>query len=119
LDVGLAVVLHRAAGVLNVEGQRAISASVFGVGSRLLVTADAIRRSANLLATRVRTAPNSDDRVITEARENLQAVAGFLLWERERLSSYCTALGAALNAQYDRDHDVQSAALENTQRWLE
>ncbi len=118
-DVDLAVVLRRAADVLDVEGQRAISAPVFGVGTRLLLTADALRRSANVLATGMRTAANGDDRAISEACESLRVLAGFLWWERERLSSYCTALGVALKAQYDRNHDVQSSALENTQGWHE
>jgi hypothetical protein len=91
-DLELAIALYCAARVLESEGRRALGACVFGAGSRMTLTADALGRAADALLTSTPDARAGDHRAFVEACESLITLAGFLWWERSRLEGYCAAL---------------------------
>ena len=107
-DAELAVALYRTALVLETEGRRAVGACVFGAGSRMMMTADALRRSADTLLAMTPVLRAHDRRAFIDACESLTALAGFLWWERERLECYRAALGRSLEAERRRLRNASS-----------
>jgi len=88
----LARILNMAARVLKTEGRRAASAGVFGVGTRMLMTADALHRAADVLLATTQVEGARDRQAFADACENVGALGAFLWWERDRLCSYRAAL---------------------------
>ena len=107
-DVELASVLDRAALVLEIEARKAITGHVIAAASRMVMTADVLRRSAELLLVPMPDRGAGDRRLFADARECLRALAGLVWWEAARLETYHWALGRAA----DQWHDRTSASLK-------
>ena len=93
----LAVSCHNAANALEARGRMALSASFFGVGTRLRMTAAALRACVRLLLEPELERPSRTAPEILEARESLTHLVRFTPWYDAELRSYWLALGRLLN----------------------
>jgi len=93
----LAVSLHNAANALEARGRMALSASVFGIGTRLRMTAAALHACVRLLLEPELERPSPTAPEILEARESLTHLVRFTPWYDAELRSYWLALGRLLD----------------------